>query len=128
MELSLTVVYKSIGPFKNNVADISHLDEKYCGPDGDVDICECILKPARKDISSRFTSEEIEKLSTEKIKAVYVLEQSLSATKVQSVACLASRGAEGKYKVFLQDFVPIKNEHLNLLQIGSIHRQHYQAT
>jgi hypothetical protein len=67
-------------------------------------------------MAKRFTAPEIAKLSEEKIKAVYVLEQSLSATKVQSLACLMAKGEEGKYKVFLQDFIPIKNEHLNFAE------------
>ncbi|PCJ67207.1 MAG: hypothetical protein COA58_02500 [Bacteroidetes bacterium] len=106
--------YKSIGPFKNNVADISHLEEKYCGSDGDRDICDCILKPAKQDIASRFSSKEIDNLSNEKIKAVYVLQKSLAATKEQALACLTLKGESKKYKVFLQDFIPIENRYLDL--------------
>lgn len=114
--LILGYMYKnSMGPFKQNVADISTLQEKYCGPDGDQDICDCILAPAKKDIENRFTVAERDSLEVQKIKAAYVLQKSLSATKESAIGCLALKGATDKYKVFLQDFVPIENKYLDML-------------
>jgi len=114
--LILGYLYKnSIGPFKKNVADVATLEEKYCGPDGDVDICECILEPAKNDINSRFTAAERDSLQVKKIKAAYVLQKSLRATKEQALVCLAAKGATNKYKVFIQDFVPIENKYLDMV-------------
>ena len=112
----LGYMYKnSVGPFKKNVADMSTLQEKYCGPDGDQDICDCILTPANNDIVSRFSPAERDSLKVKKIKAAYVLQKSLRATKENALSCLAIKGETGKYKEFLQDFVPIENKYLNMV-------------
>lgn len=107
--------YKGIGPFQQNVADMNHLMQKYCGENGDKDICDCILKPAQADIESRFTVSELDSLAEQKIKGAYILQKSLKATKEKAIVCLASRDATEKYKVFLQDFVPIENKYLDLI-------------
>jgi hypothetical protein len=109
-------MYKSsIGPFKKNVADISQLEKKYCQSDGDEDICDCILKPALQDMTDRFTIAEIDSLAVQKIKAAYILQKSLQATKEDALLCLATKGATEKYKVFLQDLIPIENNYLDSL-------------
>lgn len=109
-------MYKnSLGPFKKNLADMNHLEEKYCLDDKDTDICECILKPAQKDMLKRFTPAEIDSLKTEKIKAAYILQKSLTATKEQALTCLATKGSTEKYKEFLQDFVPIESSYLDIV-------------
>jgi hypothetical protein len=109
-------MYKSsIGPFKKNVADISQLEKKYCQPDGDRDICDCILKPALQDITNRFTTAEIDSLTVQKIKAAYILQKSLQATKEEALICLAEKGGTVKYKVFLQDLIPIENSYLDVI-------------
>mgnify|MGYP001065727377 CR=1 FL=1 len=107
--------YKSIGPFKENIADIAHLKVKYCEDERDEAICDCIIGAAEKDMKRRFTDEELDSLAVQRIKAVYVLKKSLNATKEEALMCLASRGEEAKYKTFLQDFVPIENEYLDLI-------------
>jgi hypothetical protein len=110
-------MYKSsIGPFKKNVADISQLEEKYCQPEGDIDICDCILKPALQDMKNRFTVAEIDSLTVQKIKAAYILHKSLQATKEQALICLATTGTTEKYKIFLQDLIPIENSYLDSLE------------
>jgi hypothetical protein len=112
----LGYMYKnSVGPFKTNVADMNTLSEKYCGPDGDQDICDCILVPVKNDIESRFNKSERDSLEVQKIKAAYVLQKSLRATKESALACLAIKGKTEKYKVFLQDFVPIENKYLDMV-------------
>lgn len=109
-------MYKnSMGPFKQNVADMSTLQAKYCGPDGDQDICDCILTPVKNDIESRFSPVERDSLEVQKIKAAYVLQKSLRATKEKAIGCLALKGATDKYKVFLQYFVPIENKYLDMV-------------
>ncbi len=114
--LILGYMYKnSLGPFKENVADLNTLQSKYCGPDGDQDICDCILVPVKNDIESRFTSEERDSLEVQKIKAAYVLQKSLRATKESALACLALKDATDKYKVFLKDFVPKENKYLDMV-------------
>lgn len=114
--LILGYMYKnSIGPFKENVADIQTLQDKYCGPNGDRDICDCILTPAKKDIEARFSAAERDSLEVQKIKAAYVLQKSLRATKEKAIGCLALKGETEKYKVFLQDFVPTENKYLDMV-------------
>ena len=112
--------YKSLGPFTENVADIQHLEDKYCGKNGDHDICDCILKPAQADMKTRFSKSEIAELGDQKIRAAYVLKKSLSASKEAAIICLTNKlgleGAENKYKVFLQDFVPIENKYLDFAE------------
>ena len=105
----------SIGPFEKNVADISQLEKKYCQSDGDEDICDCILKPALQDMTNRFTTAEIDSLAVQKIKAAYILQKSLQATKEGALLCLAAKGTTEKYKVFLQDLIPIENNYLDSL-------------
>ena len=107
--------YKGYGPFNHNVTDLSFLENKYCENDGDPDICECILKPARQDMANRFSKNELDSLAVQKIRAAYVLQKSLSATKEEALVCLASKGATDKYKVFLQDLVPIDNKYLDMI-------------
>lgn len=110
--LLLAVTYHySIGPFEQNMGDIEELKEKY--NTSDQDIYECIVLLAENDMKSRFTASEMDSLSQQKIKAVYVLGKSLQATRVEALACLAAKDAEHKYKVFIQDFVPIENEYLD---------------
>lgn len=112
----LGYMYKqSIGPFKENVASLAYLQEKYCGADGDKEICDCILSPALADMQSRFSDAEMDSLKVQKIKAAYVLQKSLSATKEKALMCLSTKGSTEKYKVFLQDFVPIENKYLDEL-------------
>lgn len=109
-------MYKnSIGPFQKNIADISQLQEKYCQSEGDKDICDCILKPALLDIQNRFTEREIDSLKVEKIKAAYILQKSLRATKEQALVCLSSKGSTEKYNVFLQDLIPVENSYLDIV-------------
>ncbi|MDA8886411.1 hypothetical protein N9I68_02420 [Bacteroidia bacterium] len=109
--------YKGLGPFTENVADIQHLEDKYCGDNGDSDICDCILKPAQADMKNRFSKSEIAELGDQKIRAAYVLKKSLGASKESAITCLTSKlgveGAQNRYKVFLQDFVPIENKYLD---------------
>ena len=107
--------YKGLGPFKENVADLKTLNAKYCGPNGDEDICDCILKYASEDMHKRFISKELDSLENQKIRSAYVLQKSLSATKEQALICLASKDATDKYKVFLQDFVPIDNKYFEMI-------------
>ncbi len=103
----------SMGPFKNDVVNMSDLQEKYCNPDGDQDICDCILRPLKDDMEARFSATEIDSFRHQKIKAAYVLQKSLRATKETALACLTVKGQANKYTVFLQDFVPIENKYLN---------------
>ena len=103
----------SMGPFKNDVVNMSDLQEKYCSPDGDQDICDCILRPLKDDMEARFSATEIDSFRHQKIKAAYVLQKSLRATKETALACLTVKGQANKYTVFLQDFVPIENKYLN---------------
>lgn len=107
--------YKSIGPFKQNVADIAQLKLNYCEEEKDDAICDCIIGNAEKDMKQRFSKAELDSLSVQRIKAAYVLKKSLNATKEKAMICLAARGEEAKYKTFLQDFVPIENEYLDLI-------------
>lgn len=108
--------YKSWGPFEHNVAEMAHLQEKYCGENGDADICDCILTPIKEDMSQRFTQEELDSLSTQRIRAAYVLKKSMQQTKVQAATCLEKRGATSKYKKFVQDFIPIENQYLDMAE------------
>ena len=108
--------YNSIGPFKQNIADISLLKTKYCEEEKDEAICDCIIGIAKKDMNKRFSKQELDSLKVQRIKAVYILKKSLNATKEDALLCLASRGEEYKYKTFLQDFVPIENEYLDFIE------------
>ncbi len=60
--ISATVVglmyYKSWGPFEHNIAELSHLQDKYCISNADEDICECIVQPIESDMNQRFTTDE----------------------------------------------------------------------
>ncbi|MBT8326931.1 MAG: hypothetical protein KJP21_04360 [Bacteroidia bacterium] len=124
--------YKSIGPFKQNVTDISNLKEKYCESNRDEDICDCIIEKAEKDMRKRFNSAEIDSLANQPIRGAYVLKKSLAETKEEALACLAAKGETDKYKVFIQDFIPIENEYLNIVgdkakQLSQKLKEEYQS-
>ena len=108
--------YKSIGPFKQNAADISNLKDKYCETERDEDICSCIIQKAEGDIRKRFSAVALDSISIEPIRGAYVLKKSLEATKEEAMLCLAEKNATHKYKTFIQDFIPIENEYLNAVE------------
>jgi hypothetical protein len=108
--------HKSWGPFKENVADIAYLTTQYCVDSKDPDICDCIVKTAQRDLEKRFTSEELDSLSEQRVKAAYVLKKSLAATKDQAMLCLGTKGVPEKYGTFLKDFVPIENKYLDMAE------------
>ncbi len=107
--------YKSIGPFKQNVADMSNLHEKYCETEVDEDICSCIIEKAEADMRNRFSKAELDSIATQRVRGAYILKKSLAATKEEAMICLAENGATEKYKTFIQDFIPIENEYLNVV-------------
>lgn len=107
--------YKSIGPFKQNVADMSNLREKYCESEPDEDICSCIIEKAEEDMRKRFSKAELESITTQRVRGAYILKKSLAATKEEAMICLAEKGETEKYKTFIQDFIPIENEYLNVV-------------
>jgi hypothetical protein len=118
--ISATVVglmyYKSWGPFEHNIAELSHLQDKYCISNADEDICECIVQPIESDMNQRFTTDELQLLTTQRIKAAYVLKKSMNHTKEQALLCLEKRNAIEKYKQFIHDFIPIENKYLSMAE------------
>jgi hypothetical protein len=114
--ISATVIgwmyYSSWGPFEHNIAELAHLQDKYCESAGDKDICECIVQPIESDMRQRFTPDELQLLSTDRIKAAYVLKKSMDKTKEKALSCLETRNAPQKYKQFMHDFVPVENKYL----------------
>ena len=46
------------------------MEEKYCGIQGDQDICECVIKLVLSDIEMRFSQEELMELKNDKAKDV----------------------------------------------------------
>lgn len=108
--------YKSIGPFKQNVTDIYALEEKYCDQEVDKDICDCIIKNIKRDMKRRFTRAELDSLAQQRIKAAYVLKKSMNSTKTDALNCLESRDAAHKYKQFRNDFIPIENKYLEIIE------------
>lgn len=106
---------KGIGPFKDTQVGLDALTEKYCGNPEEEAICECILQKAERDMRNRFTEDELDSLQADRIRAAYVLKRSLDATKNPAMQCLETKGMEHKYQQFINDFIPIENEHLNVV-------------
>jgi len=104
--------YNSWGPFEHNIAELSHLQDKYCINNADEDICDCIVQPIERDMIQRFTPDELKILSAQRIKVAYVLKKSMNKTKEQALSCLEKRNATEKYKQFIHDFIPIENKYL----------------
>ncbi len=107
--------YKSWGPFEKDLISLAELKNKYCGEDGDEDICGCIVKPLEADIDMRFDDKEREALEADKLKSIYAMQKSLSNNKTESLECLAAKGAEEKYEEFLKDFIPIENDKIDVI-------------
>lgn len=109
--------YFNIGPFKKNVTDLEFLKEKYCSAAAqsapqNVAICECIVKKAEKDMKSRFSSEELESMKTDKLKSAYVLQKSLEKMKTRSEICLEDQNQKDAMKKFTTDLASLDNEWL----------------
>lgn len=106
----------SWGPFKKNITQIQTLEEKYCEEERDDDICECIVAPLKLDMIQRFSNEELEAISQDKIKSFRILTKSMDATKGSSLGCLSERGAEDKYNDFLLDFAQLDKEDIDFIR------------
>ncbi|MFY0643134.1 MAG: hypothetical protein JXR19_01560 [Bacteroidia bacterium] len=104
--------YFSIGPFKAEHLTIEGMEEKYCGEEGDEDICDCVVIMLYSDLENRFSEEELSQMKSDKAKMSYVLIKSLAASKEKSLECLRTRNAEDKYNEFYRDMVPIANKDL----------------
>ena len=106
----LFLYHQGLGPFKQNHISIQDLEFKYCEVEQDIDKCDCIIKPIKTDIQSRFSKSEIEELERNRLKGAYILNKSLQAQKEEIAICLRKRDALDALEEFQQDLIPIDNE------------------
>ena len=102
----LTLYQMEIWPFEKNLATIKILELRYCnGNVGDEIKCNCIVKPLKKDVNSRFNREELEALSKNRIKSAYILKKSLDACEKEIQSCLKSKEAEHLLPEFKRELI-----------------------
>ena len=109
----LTLYQLEIWPYEKNLATIKILELRYCkGVDKDEIKCNCIVKPLKKDINERFSREELEELSKNRIKTAYILKKSLDAKENEIKSCLASNDAEDLLPEFKRELIAQESDML----------------
>jgi hypothetical protein len=92
--------YFKIWPFKENVAGIEYLTEKYCGKKDaprETAICDCIVRSAEMDIKNRFSEKEYAEIQENRARSAYALHKSLNAIRPDMERCLREQGQEGTW-------------------------------
>lgn len=115
MVAAFLILYQmEIWPFEKNLATIKILELRYCKGEGNDKIkCNCIVKTLKKDINERFSREEIEELSKNRIKAAYILKKSLDAKEIEIISCLASKKSESLLPEFKRELIAQESDILN---------------
>lgn len=98
--------YYKIWPFKENVASIEYLTDKYCGKKDaprESAICDCIVRSAEMDMKNRFSNKEYTAIQADRAKAAYALQKSIHAIKPDIERCLHEQGQEAAWGQFVND-------------------------
>jgi len=100
--------YFKIGPFKNNIAHIEVIKEKYCNGNTP-EICDCIVKKLEADIKTRFTISEISEMKSDRIQCAYVYQKSMVKISDEAKSCLKTTGNEKLWGIFIKETLQLNN-------------------
>jgi hypothetical protein len=98
--------YFKIWPFKENVAGIAYLTDKYCGKKDaprESAICDCIVRSAEMDMKNRFNEKEFAEIQENRARSAYALQKSIHAIKPDIERCLREQGQEAAWDQFIND-------------------------
>ncbi len=99
----LGVMYMmNAGPFKNEIAGIQNLKEKFCNEKASANKCDCIVKKLEIDIRERFSSDEIKELEDNKLLMLGAAIKSFKAQEEAIDACLEVRNASHEKEEFIK--------------------------
>ncbi len=79
------------------------LEQKYCVEQNAPEKCDCIIKPLKADIESKYSDKEIEELAKSKVKSIRIITKSLSANKENIKNCLQERDKGEEWNHFLME-------------------------
>ncbi len=83
---------------------LKELHNKYCQTSSDDRIkCECILDPLMSDIYTKYSPEEINKISKDKIESLRIISKSVAKNKSQIMKCLKENNADSLWYSFLSE-------------------------
>ena len=80
------------------------LEEKYCREDNPVK-CDCIIKPIKSDIESRYSSTQIAEFKKDKLKSFKVLYESVNRKKSEIKKCLEDKNALNIWDDFTKEII-----------------------
>jgi hypothetical protein len=98
--------YFKIWPFKQNVAGIEYLTDKYCGKKDaprETAICDCIVRSAEMDMKTRFNEKEYAEIQEDRARSAYALQKSIHAIRKDIDRCLHEQGQEAAWDQFVND-------------------------
>lgn len=98
---ALILMYNyGIWPFREQTISIEWLEKQYCDSENPDRLkCNCIVKKIKRDIDNRFTNEELDAMSENRLKVAYTLKKSYDAQLVEIKSCLGAN-AEIELKEF----------------------------
>jgi hypothetical protein len=98
--------YFKVWPFKQNVAGIEYLTDKYCGKKDaprETAICDCIVRSAEMDMKTRFNEKEYAEIQKDRARSAYALQKSIHAIRPDIDRCLHEQGQEAAWDQFVND-------------------------
>ena len=98
--------YFKVWPFKQNVAGIEYLTDKYCGKKDaprETAICDCIVRGAEMDMKTRFNEKEYAEIQKDRARSAYALQKSIHAIRPDIDRCLHEQGQEAAWDQFVND-------------------------
>lgn len=106
--VAMALYHFRIGPFAQNNVTLAYLQSKYCIEKNSVE-CQCIVQPIEADMKGRFSSDELQNLENDQLKASYVLHKSLKVLESDIKNCLNEKGDPKMLKEFKAEAYNIDN-------------------
>jgi uncharacterized membrane protein (Fun14 family) len=107
--------YYQIGPFKQNIAHIEVIKNKYCNGETP-EICDCIVSKLESDINSRFNPDEVILMKEDRIQSAYVFQKSMSKISDETKRCLKQKDKEELWGFFIKETLQINNKVTNKIE------------
>lgn len=86
--------FTSWGPFANKTVNIDQLKKRYC-EDPEDPRCACIILPIEQSLKAKFSADELDALSADRPKTMYLLVKAFQEKKAQIQPCF-DQNREGK--------------------------------
>ena len=87
---------------------LKDLKKKYCTEQVDIVKCDCIIKPLLKDVKSKHSFEELNRLEKDKIAAIKVIFKSAKEKKDEIMECLKENEATEKWDEVMDELKGFK--------------------